>query len=74
MGQSEMNIRELMHKTGVDRMHVTLINDEPHPALIAFTDELEVHWKKLVGGRAGYSWLYGGQAKRPAIRFLRGRS
>ena len=53
MRQSEMNIRELMHKTGVDRMHVTLINDEPHPALIAFADELEVHWKKLVGGRAG---------------------
>lgn len=74
MRQSEMNIRELMHKTGVDRMHVTLINDEPHPALIAFADELEVHWKKLVGGRAGYSWLYGGQAKRPAIRFIRGRS
>ena len=52
MRQSEMNIRELMHKTGVDRMHVTLINDEPHPALIAFADELEVHWKKLVGNQA----------------------
>ena len=50
-----MNLRKLMHKIGVDRMQVPLINGEPHPALIALADELELHWKKTVIERDEYA-------------------
>lgn len=45
-----MNLKKLMHETGADRMHVPIINDEPHPAIVALvaaaTSELcaEVEW------------------------------
>ena len=44
-----------MHKTGVDRMQVPLINGEPHPSLVALADELEAHWKKIVTERDEYA-------------------
>ena len=50
-----MNLLKLMHKTGVDRMQVSLINGEPHPAIVALADELEAHWKKTVTERDEYA-------------------